>query len=123
MQIDWIGVRTEPFPTPAQGSDPSRFHSTFHTHQVRMIRPPSSADVEPLLRRILLHFLVVFGGITLLMIMLEAAIAHHKALHAEFCHDIHLEFGVVALASASWDFVVDSADAVDVNPPQLHSVR
>lgn len=115
MQIDWGGVRAECFPTKLQSSHTTVSRSIPLGNQARAESNPSNAHS---LKRFCLRFAAVLGGIALVMLMFETVLAQHAALHAEFCHEIQVRYGLAYIASAAWDFVDVGADAPYIAPLQ-----
>lgn len=115
MPIDWGGVPAECFSTKLQNSHTTLPRSIPLGNQARAESNPSN---EHSLKRICLRFAAVLGGIALVMLMFETVLAHHAALHAEFCHEIQVRYGLAYIASAAWDFVDAGADAAFIVPLQ-----
>lgn len=116
MRIDWGGVPAECFSTKLQNSHTTLSRSIPLGNQARAESNPSNASHS--LKRICLRFAAVLGGIALVMLMFETVLAQHASLHAEFCHEIQVRYGLAYIASAAWDFVYVGADAAHIVPLQ-----
>jgi hypothetical protein len=92
MQYDWNGFRARGVRAPTHVVEPPRYCSNTSGSRVRMMQPSKPTQKASWPRKIVLVLAVFLGGSTLVTTALAAAVGHHEALHAQFCHEVnHLD--------------------------------
>ncbi|MCJ8520486.1 hypothetical protein ABID21_003647 [Pseudorhizobium tarimense] len=91
MQYDWAGASWRRTPTIVRMVDSSRFCSITHRDNGGlMMQPAEHSRTMSWPAKISVGLAVLVGGSALVATALAAAIGHHEALHAQFCHEVDL---------------------------------